>query len=511
MTGVVPTLRPIIIEGVKDGLPPAKIHRKILEKCPKAKVTLKQVQTAAITQSKKLMSTLPNNTIGDLHTYLAANILTAEADKHAFGVLPGWRANGPDHITNEAADICFVLTTKNLLKNAVRQSHSGLVSFVDIDQTYNLIDKGYPITIIGTVTRAHQFKLIAVGISRHEDQRDNAAILSAVKEGLSTLLGFQWLPKVGMSDRAGAISNAFAEVFLTNMRLAKCYFHVKKGLKDNKSRFSSETNYELFQSDCSDIAGFDTEQEFFDALDLLFRKWRSREKDAVDWFSSEWCTKSYGTWFSGFTSAGLPNTNNSLERFNRSLKLYVTSHQRLSFSKLLTKFKKELVYQSLTSKSSDFPKEPILDRQAWGKAQLWAKSITKANILKARTNNLYFVPTAALFKNLKAADKGGVKFIRHEFEKGYDASTEPLEGENFDKYMKRRRGFWKLQKVTANNSFACNCPCYLHKATCKHSLGMCILHHLVTIPAHWKCNSIEQLKRRGRPGKFKNCLARPQL
>jgi hypothetical protein len=51
-------------------------------------------------------------------------------------------------------------------------------------------------------------------------------------------------------------------------------------------------------------------------------------------------------------------------------------------------------------------------------------------------------------------------------------------------------------------TFICNCPPFLHRASCKHSLGMCILHKLVTIPPQWKCNSIAQLK------KVMNCLQR---
>ena len=137
----------------------------------------------------------------------------------------------------------------------------------------------------------------------------------------------------GMADRAGAISNSLSAVFpgttSNSILKAKGYFHVKKGLKDNKLRFSTEENYIKFEKDCRDVAGSETKEEFEHMVHLLAAKWRSREGDAVKWFLKEWCSEQYGTWYSGFTHAGLPNTNNSVERFNSALKRYVTKRRRL--------------------------------------------------------------------------------------------------------------------------------------------------------------------------------------
>ena len=502
--GLPPKLKPIIHEGVNDGIMPAKLHRKILEKYPTSKVTLQQVQTACKWEADKLLSSLKGNTIGDLHTYLSENTLSKSSRKHAFGVLHGWRANGPIDLESEAADICFVMTTKNLLRNAVRQSRSELVSFLDIDQTYSLNERGYPVTVVGTVTRSHQFKLIAIGVSRHEDQQANELILETIKDGMRELIDFEWTPRVAMSDRAGAIANALTAVWDGLDKLAKCYFHVKKALKDNRHRFSSETNFEKFQNDCSLLAAFDDEDQFLEGLRLLDRKWRAREKDAMNWFLKEWATEAYRAWFSGFTPPGLPNTNNAVERFNRSIKVYVTSHQRLSFSKLITKFRKELTYRSLSSHSSDFWNRPQLNRRSWCAAQLWAKQ-NKANFLEAKNDNLFFCPSSELLHKLEI--RGGVSkpAIRKAFS-DFDKSLFCLDGENFDSYISRRRMFWKLQKQPNSRTFTCNCPSYLHTATCKHSLGMSILHQFVSIPPKWKCNTIEQMRKRGRPKSVQNCL-----
>jgi hypothetical protein len=103
--------------------------------------------------------------------------------------------------------------------------------------------------------------------------------------------------------------------------------------------------------------------------------------------------------------------------------------------------------------------------------------------------------------------RGGVSkpAIRKAFS-DFDKSLFCLDGENFDSYISRRRMFWKLQKQPNSRTFTCNCPSYLHTATCKHSLGMSILHQFVSIPPKWKCNTIEQMRKRGRPKSVQNCL-----
>ena len=65
-----------------------------------------------------------------------------------------------------------------------------------------------------------------------------------------------------MSDRAGPISNALNSIWGEMEKLAKCYFHVKKALKDNKHTFSCESNYDKFEADCGLLATFEDEHQF---------------------------------------------------------------------------------------------------------------------------------------------------------------------------------------------------------------------------------------------------------
>ena len=151
-------------DGVKARLEPAELHRKLTLKSPQTAVTLQQVQTYAKTAKKHLYRGLADNTIGSLFTWCQEHELPDTAAPNQFGVLPGWSATGPDDLLSDAADVCFVLSTPNLLKNAIRQSSGHLVSFLDIDQTYKLCDNGYPVTVIGTVDANHKFSLVLLQI-----------------------------------------------------------------------------------------------------------------------------------------------------------------------------------------------------------------------------------------------------------------------------------------------------------------------------------------------------------
>ena len=101
---------------------------------------------------------------------------------------------------------------------------------------------------------------------------------------------------------------------------------------------------------------FDDKNQFLEGFQMLNRKWRARGKGAMDWFIKKWATEAYCAWFSGFTPLGFPISNNAAERFNRSIKLYITSHKCLSFLKLM--FCKELACRLLASHSSVFGTGP---------------------------------------------------------------------------------------------------------------------------------------------------------
>jgi len=98
------------------------------------------------------------------------------------GVLPGWNANGPDNLLDNAADVTFMLSTKHLLKAVLNQASGCLPSnsFVDVDQTYNFLKNNYPMSVAGTEDMNHKFYLIGLDISRFDDEPSITAMLQSL-------------------------------------------------------------------------------------------------------------------------------------------------------------------------------------------------------------------------------------------------------------------------------------------------------------------------------------------
>ena len=52
----------------------------------------------------------------EIYRWLDVNTLNENSGEDEVGVLPGWNENGPDNLLDNAADVTFMLSTKNFLK-----------------------------------------------------------------------------------------------------------------------------------------------------------------------------------------------------------------------------------------------------------------------------------------------------------------------------------------------------------------------------------------------------------
>ena len=179
--------------------------------------------------------------------------------------------------TDKAENLHFTLTTKALLKQAAEQDKGQLCSFIDADSTFNLLSNGFPCLIQGTVDAKHSFKLMGFTISMKEDEAAFTDAFKAVKDALRCFFQYDWNPMFAMADAAGAIHNALLNVF-PHVKVAKCYFHMRQAIVQNKSRFSTEANYEQFMAETETLASLSSEEQFLAALELFKHKWQRKEK-----------------------------------------------------------------------------------------------------------------------------------------------------------------------------------------------------------------------------------------
>lgn len=373
-----------IKDGVEKRLKPGNIYRSLKKSAPDCGITLIQVQRAVGYLRKKDCSVLRQNTIGFLHQYLTNETLNSESPMDAFGILPGWVADGPDNVEDAAVNIHFVATTKRLLNHIVQQSQGKLPQFLGIDNTYNLTDNGFPITSVGTCDANHKFKRVALAVSRYENKEAFDKTISCVSDSLLEFFGFSWKLQVSCPDSAGAIRNSLKEKFPEMSDIPTCYFHNKQALNNpkNKNRFSSESNWKLFEQDVEIVHSIGDATIFQNSMQLFEKKWSRREKLATEWYMENWGNTLFNC---GATPAGLPVANCNVEANNRNDKMFVTEHQRLALGNFVHNLKEEFEFESTESRCFGFEHTVTLDRPAWAAAQLWLKSGAKKYVRESAT------------------------------------------------------------------------------------------------------------------------------
>ena len=498
-----------ITHAVLSGKVPREIYQEMHINSPNTVVEMKQVQGAVHRLKRKILSEFPEDSVGYIHEFLQQNQLTSQSGDHDVGVLPGWHVSGLGECLDSktvAANLHFTVTTKALLHQAIEQDKGQLCSFIDTDGTYSLLSNGYPCLIFGTVDAKHSFHLLGFTISMKEDEWAFTSALEQVKHAYVQFFGYVWEPSFAMADSAGAIHNALLAVF-PDIKIAKCYFHMRQAIVQHAAHFSSEENYEKFLVDTKKLAGLPSEEQFLAGLDLFKNKWVRREPSLMrSWFLPYWCSEIKRNWFVSFTSPGLPNTNNTAESRNKITKKFVTRKERLSLGRLMYKLRKELSFLSLLTKRSTFQLTPTSSRKVFVDAQLWILSMKvpgmKDNcILKGRGGHI-FVPSSECISKCISQ-----KNLFDELKK-FQSCSLPLKGEKFEEYIQRVSSFYVLQEIPPNGiiHFSCSCYVYNQYASCKHSLGCSIYFRKTLVPPNWNAENVSDKSRPGRPKKMKHCL-----
>ena len=513
ISGIPQHVKKHLIEGIEDCVKPTKVYCKLSRILPNsiyANIGLKQVQHAMGYLKKTHCSVLEQNTIGYLNEWLQANELSIDSEIHTVGVLPGWRCNGNSNIENVEADVHFVVTSKRLLYNLVQQAQVGFGQFLSIDATYSLLDVGYPVQKLGTVDAAHKYYDAGICVARHENEPSFALSMDVVKAALFSFFQFKMQPQCSVPDKAKAIYNALKTIFppapddsYPGVSIAICYFHNKQAIETNKAKFTSAERRQLFEKDVEKLHSITSTLVFENATALFEKKWSRKEKIATTWYINEW---GHTMFHAGATPVGAPVANCATESSNQATKEYVTNHERLAMGNFLG-----LLIPELQFKSKEADKVPLStvvrnNRQRWGFAQLWVKDVKKfVRESTSAANKVFHVPSSSFLEQNKTPSlqqlRDGIWQSRQ---------YEVLADDTFDTYVQRTSQFYMLKPIenpqNMENYFSCNCPEFWKYATCKHSLGMSILKGKVHVPPPYLVDSIEQLKKKGRPRKVKNFM-----
>jgi hypothetical protein len=497
IAGVPQHVKARIKSGILNGKRPRDIYKDQVLDSPETSVTKDQVKRSCKNIKKKLLSELPENTLGFLNAHLSRIVLHDKSEQHEVGALPGWKALQCGD--EDTSDVLFVLTSKRLLYVLVEQAGGRLVSFFHVDGTYSLTSHGFPVLVVGTVDSLQHFKLVAICVVRHDSAPYYADCLRCIQAALSEFHNYTWNPIQGMRDGAYAIHNGVQQVFPL-LVLATCYFHVKQAIKKNKNKFRKQSNYNSFSDDVAQAHSFMETAVFSNCLALLQKKWQGREPEVIAWFQEEWCNDIRKFWHAGATAPGLPKTNNPNESYNNILKKFCTKKERVGMGQLLRIMRTEIKYQSVEAERTPFNYLPENNRGIWIRSQITAKGV-KNWILKGSDGTI-FMASDSVRTDAEIASKD-LKTMYRAFR-----TVELLENEKFDEYVGRRHLFYCLKPLTPPNGnafWSCTCPYYAKKGICKHSLGLAIHKRQAVIPAQWIGNRIESLRKMGRPKGATNC------
>ena len=95
------------------------------------------------------------------------------------------------------------------------------------------------------------------------------------------------------------------------------------------------------------------------------------------------------------------------------------------------------------------------------------------------------------------------------FERTVDAYVQTLASGGFrtwEEYKKHRLSAWIYVRV--GSSCRCNCPTFVKRGQCKHSIGMQIERGEVTVPLEAQSVPLGQKRKRGRLAKVTGALVR---
>ena len=150
--------------------------------------TMRQISTRRYYLKGKILEELKNNTKKGFYQWLSQNTKQNFSDYAENDIILNHKL--------EKSVFYLIVSTKELLKNAIQQAESTNQSYLATDATYKLISCQFIFSTIATITKDHEIADIAYFIHSNEDTEAYIYALTQVKETLKTHFNIDWSPKV---------------------------------------------------------------------------------------------------------------------------------------------------------------------------------------------------------------------------------------------------------------------------------------------------------------------------
>ena len=328
---------------------------------------IKVIQNYARNHGARLREKGKKETLGQFHTFAAANPLDLEQETKPACVA---------HVTDVNKGVFrFLFSSPKKLKALATAGVRCL------DGTYKLNWAGFPTLVVGFVDADQHFHLVAIAITYGETDEDFAWLCKSLEDAMiAAVPGYAESRDkrilVTMQDGADAIRNgqdiAYGDDTFALRVMAMCWSHMMRAVrKFCKGKVTDETLPKIL-ADVRKLhyipwpftAAFDNI-----ANNLFIPNWRDAGESAfVAYFHKYWLGRCK-LWGRAYLFPGMPSTNNGLERKNRVLK-DLQVHKRLGLGEFIEQVVK--ILRSDESSAAAPAMSPTLDTPTWRDFQVFS-------------------------------------------------------------------------------------------------------------------------------------------
>lgn len=442
---VTPKVKNIIIDCFKNNKKPTAICYQI-----RGDKTIQKNEQPTMTQIKNIIASYKRNQYGKdpitmkkLTEFVEQHLHIPNEDDDAF--IAAFERSPPDQKENKF--FRFFITTKRLLKNATNCKN------IHADATYKVTIEKLPLIVVGTTDINKTFHLIGFIISSHQTANAYEFAFRATQNIMTEVTGNAFKPEVLICDADPAIHKGWYKVFAHDTKIIMCFFHVMHNV--NKYAYTSKENKEKIKTDMQ-VLHLCYDEDLFDfACELFIDKWKSKEKKVIKSIEKSFMNKNKN-WFIG-AHFKAPKTNNALERFNGTLKLFQTDHAKKPLKQFM-----QLAMKMIQQRSREY----IMDKAEFQTElhipkDVFSKGIElKANYIASEENENgeveFYMFASSISRELTQKDIDDFKSTEYD---------------SFDNFMKKAFTIWKMvfPKDLINWQMAtCTCPAYDNHFICKH-------------------------------------------
>lgn len=240
----------------EDGMKPRRIKQHLTRNKPEhSTLTIRQIRhILKCMENSKIPSTF---SFGELVEWLKLQTKVPISWDDAFVV--DWSFNKED------LSFAFVVSTKRFLKNTSGQSN------LSADGTYKITWQGFPLIVVGTIDREKHFHVTAIVVTSNEREREYEFVFRTIKSGIERETKEIFMPRILLSDYAGAIRNGFFAVFGPSQNVI-CCVHLFRKLRE-RSGFSNKENKHQIKNDVFVLQSTPDAETFDHAVLLFLEKW----------------------------------------------------------------------------------------------------------------------------------------------------------------------------------------------------------------------------------------------